>query len=50
VCRALGWSHLSTGEAWQRILACVGSYRDLQPELLGAVERLIDFVTEPAEH
>jgi hypothetical protein len=49
VCRALGWSHLSTGEAWQRILGCVGSYRDLRPELLGAVERLIDFVTEPAE-
>lgn len=49
VCQALGWSHLTTGEAWQRILASVGSYRDLQPELLGSVERLIDFVTEPAE-
>jgi hypothetical protein len=47
VCRALGWGHLSTGEAWQRILGSVHSYRDLKPELLGAVERLIDFVTEP---
>jgi hypothetical protein len=45
VCRALGWGHLSTGEAWQRILAAVGSYRDLRPELLGRVEELIDFVT-----
>ena len=47
VCRALGW-RTTTGEAWQRILASVSSYRDLQPELLGSVERLIDFVTEPA--
>lgn len=47
VCRALGWTHLSTGEAWQRILASVSTYKDLRPELLGAVEHLIDFVTEP---
>ncbi|MYS21533.1 Protein of unknown function [Streptomyces sp. DvalAA-14] len=47
VCRALGWTDLTTGEAWQRILASVTSYRDLRPELLGAVERLIDFVTVP---
>jgi hypothetical protein len=46
VSRALGWSDLTTGEAWQRILASVGSYKDLRPELLGAVEHLIDFVTE----
>jgi hypothetical protein len=46
VCRALGWN-LTTGEAWQRILGAVGSYKDLRPELLGAVERLIDFVTAP---
>jgi hypothetical protein len=45
VCRALGWGHLSTGEAWQRILGAVGSYKDLRPELLGRVEELIDFVT-----
>jgi hypothetical protein len=47
VCRALGWD-MTTGEAWQRILASVRSYRDIQPELLGSVEHLIDFVTEGA--
>ncbi|WUH93570.1 DUF3097 domain-containing protein [Streptomyces sp. NBC_00433] len=46
VCRALGWD-MSTGEAWQRILASVRTYKDLQPELLGSVEHLIDFVTAP---
>jgi hypothetical protein len=45
VCRALGWTDLSTGEAWQRILGSVRTYKDLRPELLGSVERLIDFVT-----
>ncbi|MEU3222489.1 DUF3097 domain-containing protein [Streptomyces sp. NPDC006976] len=47
VCRALGWPE-NTGAAWQRILSSVHSYRDLQPELLGRVEELIDFVTLPA--
>lgn len=46
VCRALGWPE-NTGAAWQRILGSVRSYRDLQPELLGRVEELIDFVTAP---
>ncbi|MFE9253582.1 DUF3097 domain-containing protein [Streptomyces sp. NPDC006879] len=47
VCTALGWpSH--TGAAWQHVLSRVGSYRDLEPALLGAVEQLIDFVTAPA--
>ncbi|MCQ4043549.1 DUF3097 domain-containing protein [Streptantibioticus rubrisoli] len=44
VCRALGWPQ-NTGAAWQRILGSVRSYKDLQPELLGRVEELIDFVT-----
>jgi hypothetical protein len=44
VCRALGWAE-NTGAAWQRILGAVRSYKDLQPELLGRVEELIDFVT-----
>ncbi|WP_228982549.1 DUF3097 domain-containing protein [Streptomyces sp. DH12] len=44
VCRALGWPG-NTGAAWQRILGAVRSYRDLEPELLGGVERLIDHVT-----
>ncbi|MEU4093531.1 DUF3097 domain-containing protein [Streptomyces sp. NPDC026673] len=46
VCRALGWPE-NTGAAWQRILGSVHSYKDLQPELLGRVEELIDFVTAP---
>jgi hypothetical protein len=48
VCRALGWPE-NTGAAWQHILSRVGSYRDLEHELLGAVERLIDHVTESPE-
>ena len=44
VCRALGWPD-NTGAAWQHILSRVRSYRDLEPELLGRVEELIDFVT-----
>ncbi|MBT2400951.1 DUF3097 domain-containing protein [Streptomyces sp. ISL-100] len=46
VCAALGWAE-NTGAAWQRILASVHSYRDLEPALLGRVEELIDFVTAP---
>ncbi len=45
VCEALGWG-TDTGVAWRGILARVGSYLDLEPELLGRVEELIDFVTE----
>ncbi len=32
---------------WRRILASVRSYADLDAALVGAVEQLIDFVTEP---
>lgn len=46
VCRSLGWPE-NTGAAWQRILSSIRSYRDLEPELLGRVEELIDFVTLP---
>ncbi|MFI5985967.1 DUF3097 domain-containing protein [Streptomyces sp. NPDC051555] len=46
VCRALGWPE-NTGAAWQHILSRVHSYQDLEPELLGRVEELIDFVTAP---
>jgi hypothetical protein len=44
----LGWPHADPAEVaagWQRILAAVDSYADLEPELLGRVEELIDFVT-----
>lgn len=30
---------------WKRLLGAVGSYADLEPPLVGAVEQLIDFVT-----
>ena len=45
VCRALGWPE-NTGATWQHILSRVRSYKDLEPQLLGRVEELIDFVTE----
>lgn len=44
VCRALGVADAQ--EMWRRVLAGVRSYADLQPALVGSVERLIDFVTE----
>jgi hypothetical protein len=46
VLAAIGWTG-STAAAWQRILGSVRSFADLEPELLGRVEELIDFVTEP---
>ena len=48
VCEALGWPHADQADiaaAWQRILGRVSTYADLEPELLGKVEQLIDFVT-----
>lgn len=32
---------------WKRLLGAVTSWTDLEPSLVGAVEQLIDFVTEP---
>jgi len=46
VLRAIGWPP-EVPRAWQRILRSVSSYADLEPELLGRVEELIDFVTAP---
>jgi hypothetical protein len=49
VCRALGWpadDKVDLARAWQRILASVHTFRDLDPSLLGRVEELIDFVTQ----
>jgi hypothetical protein len=45
VCEVLG--EPEPGRLWRRILGTVTSYADLEPPLVGAVERLIDFVTEP---
>ncbi len=50
ICEALGWPHDSQADiarAWKQILSRVDSYADLEPVLLGRVEQLIDFVTEP---
>jgi Protein of unknown function (DUF3097) len=44
VVQALGWRP-DTAAAWQRILGSVRSFADLEPEFLGRVEELIDFVT-----
>jgi Protein of unknown function (DUF3097) len=42
----LGWKG-EPGEVWQTILSRVSTYADLEPALLGRVEELIDFVTDP---
>ncbi len=47
VCAGLGVADPAT--MWRRILGSVRDFRDVEPALLGAMERLIDFVTEPAE-
>jgi DUF3097 family protein len=52
VLRRIGWPARTPQDlaaAWRRILRAVTSYADLEPELLGRVEELIDFVTAP-EH
>jgi hypothetical protein len=48
VCQAWGWPHRDQADiarAWKHILGGVRNYGDLEPELLGRVEELIDFVT-----
>lgn len=50
VLRRIGWpsgTPQDVAMAWRRILRSVTSYADLEPELLGRVEELIDFVTAP---
>lgn len=52
ICEAFGWPHADQADiarAWKRILSRVSTYTDLEPVLLGRVEQLIDFVTEPQE-
>jgi hypothetical protein len=46
--KRIGWPHATPQDvalAWRRILGAVTRYTDLEPELLGRVEELIDFVT-----
>ena len=45
ICAALGESEPAV--LWSRILASVTTYTDLDRSLVGAVERLLDFLTEP---
>jgi hypothetical protein len=47
ICAELGVG--DPGEMWRRLLARVTTYADLESELVGAVEQLIDFVTEPQQ-
>lgn len=47
VCSSLGVR--DPADMWRRVLAGVRSYADLEVPLLQAVERLVDFVTEPDE-
>lgn len=50
---ALGWPHATQADiaqGWQRILARVNSYKDIEPGLLGRMEEIIDFVTAPGTH
>ena len=45
VCRRLAFP--APPETWRRILTAVRTYADLEPSLVGAVEQLIDFVSDP---
>ncbi|MGP9488582.1 hypothetical protein CQ010_04680 [Arthrobacter sp. MYb211] len=48
ILRAFGWPHSTAediGLGWQRILSRVDHYAQLEPQLLGKVEELIDFLT-----
>ena len=46
VCRRIGVADARA--FWSKLLGAVSSYADLEPALVGAVEQLIDFVTEPS--
>jgi hypothetical protein len=45
ICDRLRWGTPQDG--WRRVQNAVTSFRDLDHTLIGAVERLVDFVTEP---
>ncbi|WP_319445064.1 MULTISPECIES: DUF3097 domain-containing protein [unclassified Mycobacterium] len=50
VCEAAGWPHATQADiaaAWRRIRSRVRDWNDLEPDLIGRVEELIDFVTAP---
>lgn len=45
VCDRLGWG--TPRDGWRHVYSSVHTFRDLDATLIGAVERLVDFVTEP---
>jgi Protein of unknown function (DUF3097) len=47
VCAALGWGEPADGA--RRVLGAVRDFRDLETPLIGAVEHLIDFVTQDGD-
>jgi len=52
ICDALGWQHRDQADiaaAWQKIRGRVRDWTDLEPALIGRVEELIDFVTQPTD-
>ena len=46
VLRRIGRADTHPGDFWRELLSKVTTYADLFPPLVGAVEQLIDFVTE----
>ncbi len=44
ICRELGWG--TPKEGWRHVYLSVSNFRDLEAPLIGAVEQLVDFVTE----
>jgi hypothetical protein len=44
VCRRLGWGDPQDG--WRRVLAAVDSFADLEPDLVGSVERALDALAD----
>ncbi|MDI5940754.1 DUF3097 family protein, partial [Micromonospora sp. DH15] len=46
VCAALGVA--APADMWRHILSRVDSFADVETPLINAMERLIDFVTEPS--
>lgn len=46
ICEGIGFGG-TPAELWPKLLGRVGSYRDLEPGLVGSVEALIDFVAPP---
>lgn len=52
ILKRFGWPHEDQADiahGWKKLLSRVNSYSDLQPEILGPVESLIDFLTEQTQ-